>query len=280
MLALDVYLHRLRAGIAAMAAALGGLDALVFTGGVGERAPEIRARAAAGLAFLGVASTPGATPAAPRTSPRPSAAARTLVVEAREDLEIARGVRAALALALGRQLALPALAALDPLAGQHAAGERRGRVERVQRLAVVPDLRVLLGEQQREPVGLVAVGGRGGAGRGRAVLQRLRAEVDRARGAEIGRQVAAGDLAGRPPQRAPGDLAVQRRAVGSAPPVSSARRYSGAPPVSSRPRSTGRKGAGSATRPRSAAIASATASACCVARPPCLTGKVVASPAA
>ena len=50
--ALDVYLHRLRAGIAAMAAALGGVDVLVFTGGVGERASEIRRRAAQGLAFL------------------------------------------------------------------------------------------------------------------------------------------------------------------------------------------------------------------------------------
>ena len=35
----EVYLHRLRRGIAAMAAALGGLDAIVFTGGVGERSP-------------------------------------------------------------------------------------------------------------------------------------------------------------------------------------------------------------------------------------------------
>ena len=38
--AVDVYVHRLRAGIAAMAASLGGLDALVFTGGVGEHAPR------------------------------------------------------------------------------------------------------------------------------------------------------------------------------------------------------------------------------------------------
>ena len=55
-LAIDVYVHRLGAQIAAMAAALGGLDALVFTGGVGEHAPEVRARTAAGLAFLGVAA--------------------------------------------------------------------------------------------------------------------------------------------------------------------------------------------------------------------------------
>jgi acetate kinase len=41
-LARDVYVHRLRGSIATMAASLGGLDALVFTGGVGERAPRIR----------------------------------------------------------------------------------------------------------------------------------------------------------------------------------------------------------------------------------------------
>src|SRR5205807_2756195 len=54
-LALDVYVHRLCAGIAAMTAALGGLDVLAFTGGVGERSPEIRSHAVAGLRFLGLA---------------------------------------------------------------------------------------------------------------------------------------------------------------------------------------------------------------------------------
>ena len=58
-LARDVYLHHLRAGIAAMAAAMGGFDALVFTGGVGENSPGIRAWAAAGLGFLGVRGHPG-----------------------------------------------------------------------------------------------------------------------------------------------------------------------------------------------------------------------------
>ena len=53
--ALDVYVHRLRAGVAAMAAAMNGLDVLVFTGGVGEHAAAVRAAAAAGLSFLGVA---------------------------------------------------------------------------------------------------------------------------------------------------------------------------------------------------------------------------------
>ena len=80
-----------------MAAAVGGLDTLVFTGGVGEHAPEIRARAAAGLGFLGVAVDPERNAAGAEDLTAQGAAARTFVVEAREDLEIARGVRAALA---------------------------------------------------------------------------------------------------------------------------------------------------------------------------------------
>jgi acetate kinase len=52
-LALGVYVHRLRAAIAAMSAALGGLDALTFTGGVGERSAAVREEACGGLEFLG-----------------------------------------------------------------------------------------------------------------------------------------------------------------------------------------------------------------------------------
>ncbi|HEX5924006.1 MAG TPA: acetate/propionate family kinase [Baekduia sp.] len=95
----DVYLHHLRAGVAAMAATLGGLDALAFTGGVGERAAEIRARAADGLAFLGVAlddgANAGAQPGADISAPE--ATVHTYVIAAREDREIARQVRALLA---------------------------------------------------------------------------------------------------------------------------------------------------------------------------------------
>ena len=58
-LALEVHAHRLRAGIAAMAAALGGLDTLVFTGGIGEHQAQARAEAAGGLGFLGVAVDEG-----------------------------------------------------------------------------------------------------------------------------------------------------------------------------------------------------------------------------
>ncbi len=97
-LALDVYLHRLCREVAAMVASLGGADALVFTGGVGEHQPQIRAAVADRLSWLGLAVdatvNDGATSDADVTGP--GARVRTLVVEAREDLEIARQVRDAL----------------------------------------------------------------------------------------------------------------------------------------------------------------------------------------
>lgn len=91
----DVYVHRLRAAIAAMAAALGGLDALVFTGGVGERAATVRALAADGLAFLGVALDAEANAAAEPDADVSARGAevRTHVIAAREDREIAGQVR-------------------------------------------------------------------------------------------------------------------------------------------------------------------------------------------
>jgi acetate kinase len=97
-LALDVYVHRLRAGIAAMAAALGGLDALVFTGGVGEHSPEIRARAVDGLGFLGAALDPERNRRADGDDDIGASGAqvRAFAIAAREDLEIARQVRAVL----------------------------------------------------------------------------------------------------------------------------------------------------------------------------------------
>ena len=94
-LALEVYIHRLRAEIAAMAAALGGLDALVFTGGVGEHSSVVRAQAAEGLAFLGVAldETRNRATSADSEIGAAGASVRALVLTAREDLEIARQVR-------------------------------------------------------------------------------------------------------------------------------------------------------------------------------------------
>lgn len=98
MLAIDVYLHRLCAEIAAMAAAMNGLDVLVFTGGVGEGSAAIRARAAAGLGFLGV-RVDAARNAGGRADADIGAsdgAVRVFVISAREDLEMAAQVRTVL----------------------------------------------------------------------------------------------------------------------------------------------------------------------------------------
>ena len=78
-LAVDVYIHRLRSAIGAMAASLGGLDALVFTGGVGENSARIRELACEGLGHLGIGAPDSEVP--------------VLVIHAREDLEIARQAR-------------------------------------------------------------------------------------------------------------------------------------------------------------------------------------------
>jgi acetate kinase len=98
-LALDVYLHRLRSGIASMAASIGGIDALVFTGGVGERAPVVRRRASDGLDFLGIALDATRNDDGPddREISAPGSAVRTFVIVAREDLQIAHEVRGVLA---------------------------------------------------------------------------------------------------------------------------------------------------------------------------------------
>lgn len=98
-LAVAVYLHRLVREIAAMTAALDGLDVLAFTGGVGERAPDIRGAAAERLAYLGVAVDDDRNRmhrSGDSDITSPHARVRTFVVEAREDLEIARLTRALL----------------------------------------------------------------------------------------------------------------------------------------------------------------------------------------
>jgi acetate kinase len=84
-----------------MVAALGGLDVLVFTGGVGEHAPSIRERVGDDLAYLGVAldAARNAAAAGDADIGARGATVRTLVVTAREDLEIVREVRAVLRLA-------------------------------------------------------------------------------------------------------------------------------------------------------------------------------------
>lgn len=94
-LAFEVYVHRLNAAIAAMAAALQGPDAIVFTGGVGERSAEVRRAVGEGLAFLGVQIDAGRNLEAHGDADisADTARVRALVVHAREDIEVAREVR-------------------------------------------------------------------------------------------------------------------------------------------------------------------------------------------
>jgi acetate kinase len=98
-LAFQVYLHRLVAGVAAMAAAMGGIDALVFTGGIGEHLGRVRAEACDRLDFLGLDLDPALNSATDGDAVLsvPDAGVSAIVVAAREDIEIARGVRSALA---------------------------------------------------------------------------------------------------------------------------------------------------------------------------------------
>jgi acetate kinase len=93
--ALAVHDHRLAAAVGALAASLGGLDALVFTGGAGEGSARLRAEAAGRLAHLGVAVDPArnAEVAPDAEISAPGAGVRTLVVRAREEIVIARAVR-------------------------------------------------------------------------------------------------------------------------------------------------------------------------------------------
>jgi acetate kinase len=94
-LAIEVYLHRLRAAIASMAAAMGGFDALSFAGGVGEGSPEVRAAACRGLGFLGLAMDPdrNSTDSGDRIISSDEGEKAILVIHTREDLEIAAQAR-------------------------------------------------------------------------------------------------------------------------------------------------------------------------------------------
>ena len=90
-LAFDVFVHRVAAAVAAMATSLGGLDALVFTAGIGERSATTRAAVSKRLAFLGVQldeeANASAIPDAELSAP---ARVAVHVIAAREDVVIAR----------------------------------------------------------------------------------------------------------------------------------------------------------------------------------------------
>lgn len=91
-LAFDIFVHRLQTGVGSMIAALGGVDALVFTAGIGEHSPEVREAACAHFGFLRL-NLDGSKNASPQSDQDISAAGsavRVLVVRAQEDWVIAR----------------------------------------------------------------------------------------------------------------------------------------------------------------------------------------------
>jgi acetate kinase len=91
-LAFEIFVHRLASSIGSMVAVLGGIDALVFTAGIGENSPEVRDSACSNFGFLGVeldAAKNGQSPTDQEIS-RPSSLVRILIVRAQEDWAIAR----------------------------------------------------------------------------------------------------------------------------------------------------------------------------------------------
>jgi acetate kinase len=100
VLALAVFAHRVAAAVAAMAAALDGIDALVFTAGVGERSARVRRDVCARLGFLGVERDADSNETASPDADvgRPGSPVRVVVLEAREDLVAARAAAALLSL--------------------------------------------------------------------------------------------------------------------------------------------------------------------------------------
>lgn len=92
-LAIDLYVYRIRRELGSLAAALGGLDAIVFTAGIGENAPAIRSRVCRDAAWLGVELDPWAND---RGGPRISTAGSRVsawAVPTNEELMIARHTR-------------------------------------------------------------------------------------------------------------------------------------------------------------------------------------------
>jgi acetate kinase len=91
-LALEIYIHRLRSCMGAMLASLGGLDALIFTAGVGEHSPPIRAAACEAFAFLGLKLDLDKNAGRPRDAVISTldSTVKVLVIHTQEDWAIAR----------------------------------------------------------------------------------------------------------------------------------------------------------------------------------------------
>lgn len=91
-LAFEMFVHRLRSGIGSMIAALNGVDAIVFTGGIGENSAEVREGASASFAFLGLSidAEKNAEVQPDQDIATAASKVRVLVIRAQEDWAIAR----------------------------------------------------------------------------------------------------------------------------------------------------------------------------------------------
>jgi acetate kinase len=91
--AIDLFVYRIGRELGSLTAALGGLDALVFTGGIGEKAASIRARVCRDGAWLGLELDEAANNAGGLRISRPESRVTVVVVPANEELMIAQHTR-------------------------------------------------------------------------------------------------------------------------------------------------------------------------------------------
>jgi acetate kinase len=96
--AVALFCYQIKKWIGAFAAALGGVDALVFAGGIGENAPDVRARICAGLGFLGIELAHARNVANAYRISADTTAVKVRVIRTNEELVIARSVRLMLGL--------------------------------------------------------------------------------------------------------------------------------------------------------------------------------------
>jgi acetate kinase len=96
-LAIDLFAYRIGRELGSLAAALGGLDAMVFTAGIGEHAAPVREKVCRAAAWLGVELDPAANAAHAPCITTPSSRTRAWVIPTNEELMIARHTRDLLA---------------------------------------------------------------------------------------------------------------------------------------------------------------------------------------
>ena len=89
-MAIEMFCYQLRKAIGALAAALGGLDTLIFTGGIGEHAAAVRAEVCDGLEYLGIAIDPGRNDASEDTISSADSLCRVRIIATNENLMVAR----------------------------------------------------------------------------------------------------------------------------------------------------------------------------------------------